>query len=220
MTLHRGKLATTPIVKSVRPLTREDLGLLREPRVKGAIAKIRDPHHRLARLIAAGIRNSELPMRSGYSAQSIARFRGDPAFQELVSSYREKVLEAYVNGVEDYAEMVVGNAMKAERMLAEKLESADEDEVSLPVRDLIAISRDAADRFGYGKRNTTVNVNVDFAANLERARRAQARVVEARPNVMTVGPSEPQVPVTPSPRLSESSGTFRREFAVPALRRA
>lgn len=215
MSLHRGRLATHPVVKSVRPLTREDLVLLKEPRVKNAVGKLRDPHHRLARLIAAGVRIQDLPIRSGYSTQSISRFRADPAFQELVASYREKVLEAYAAGVEDYAEMVVGNAMKAERMLAEKLEDADDDGVSLPVRDLIAISRDAADRFGYGKRNTTVNVNVDFAANLERARRAQARVVEARPAFAEPPPSTVQ---GDSPSLQGPSRPMSAALTI--LRRA
>ena len=57
----------------------------------------------------------------------------------------------------------------AERQIADRLEDAEEEGVKLPLKDLLAISRDGADRFGYGKKSAVLNTNVDFAAILEQA---------------------------------------------------
>lgn len=180
--LHRGRLAQHPKIIAVRPLTRDDLACLADKRPpQGRVAKFRDTHHRIARMFASGMRRAEIVERSGYSTQRVDTLCYDPAFQELISAYREKVTEAWVSGVEAYAEVATSNMLKAEVMLADKLELAEEAGELLPTRDLIAISRDAADRFGFGKRQTNTNVNVDFAAMLEKAiaRSGKSNVIEA-----------------------------------------
>jgi hypothetical protein len=53
---------------------------------------------------------------------------------------------------------------KAERQLEDHLDTADERDELLPVRELVAITTDRMDRFGYGKKSMNLNVNVDFAA--------------------------------------------------------
>lgn len=187
MTLHRGKLARPPTILNVRALTRDDLMVLRADRGETEraggtiIQRFRDPHHRVARLVAAGLRNGEIAERSGMSYNRVSALRGSPAFEELVAKYRGKVNEAFEREQDEYAKLATGNMLKAERMISEKLEEHDENGTLPPVRELIAISRDAADRFGYGKRQTNLNVNADFAAMLEAARGRSTKAKDITP---------------------------------------
>lgn len=179
MPLHRGRTHKPIQITAVRELTREDLAVLRNGRSTPAIQRLRDPHHHLARLLATGLRPAEAASRTGYSLARLYVLNADPTFQDLVASYRKDVNAAYIESQDDYYRLATSNMVKAERQLAEKLEKADEEGELLPTRDLIAISRDAADRFGYGKKTTNLNVNVDFAAKLEAAvKRSRG---EARP---------------------------------------
>jgi hypothetical protein len=59
--------------------------------------------------------------------------------------------------------------LKAERHIADQLDAADELGSVIPLRDLSRITADRMDRFGYGKHTTSTNINVGFAARLERA---------------------------------------------------
>lgn len=169
MSIAKGRIPKVRTILSVRELTRDDLELLRPARTTPVVAKLRDPHHRLARLIASGLRIGEVVARSGYSYGRLAVLQNDPAFKELVAHYRNVVTEEFKESIDDYYDLAASNMLKAERQIAEKLEEADEAGELLPTKDLLAISRDAADRFGYGKKSTNVNVNVDFASQLEKA---------------------------------------------------
>ena len=71
--------------------------------------------------------------------------------------------------------------IKAERQISEHFEVADEAGELLPLSKLDTISQGRMDRFGYGKKQTNLNVNVDFAAQLEKARQRSGRVIEATP---------------------------------------
>lgn len=202
MTLHRGKLARPPTILNVRALTRDDLMLLRQDGSDqqaragvGIVQRLRDPHHRVARLFASGLRMEEIVARSGYSYGRVNTLKNDPAFQELIAKYRDKVDAAFVREADTYYELATANMVTAERMISEKLEEHDENGTLPPVRELIAISRDAADRFGYGKRQTNLNVNADFAAMLEaaRGRSAKAKTIEAT----VVPPEQPSLQSQP-----------------------
>lgn len=170
---------------------------------KNYLKRFKDPHHKAARLIASGVRPLErVAAMCGYAVSRIYTLNVDPAFQELVARYRPEVLDGFKEGVDDYYEVATSNMLKAERMLAEKLDGADEEGELLPTRDLIAISRDAADRFGYGKKQTNLNVNVDFAAQLEKAikrsgkepRTIDAKAVSVQPSPQHSPPVEDHRP--------------------------
>lgn len=178
--LKRGKVPKSRSILGIRPLKREDLEKLKDERASTPrVQRLRDPHHMLARLIAAGVRPLAVAAeRSGYSYTRAQILTQDPAFQQLVAEYREVVTEAFVAEVDVLAQTAVSNMKKAERMLAEKLEEADEAGELLPTKDLLAITADRFDRFGYGKKNTTVNVNLDFAAQLERRLKRSSAVIE------------------------------------------
>lgn len=168
-------------VLEVRDLTRDDIAVLAVPRAKTMVKKLRDPHHKLAKLIAIGIPLRDAAIRSGYSYARAAFLTSDPAFKDLVAKYTYSITEKFEQAIDDYTELTTGNMLMAERMIREKLEEADEANELPPVRDLIAISRDAADRFGYGKKQTNLNVNVDFAAKLEdRIRKSGRQIIDGK----------------------------------------
>lgn len=169
--MKNGAVAKPMFCGEPRPLTREDLAMLvHGNRTMTAFpAKLRDSHHRIARLAAAGLRPGEIAQRCGYGRERVGQLLTNPAMEELVARYREKVDEAFAANQDEYYELATSNMLAAERHIADQIAEADEAGELLPIRTALAISRDAADRFGYGKRQTNVNVNVDFAAQLERA---------------------------------------------------
>lgn len=205
MPIPTGRIAQPKRILSIRPLTREDLGQLREKRANVATpAKLRDSHHNVARLIASGMKMKDVAIRSGYSLMRISTLMGSPAFEELVASYRARIDEAFIESQDDYYELATANMLKAERQIADRLDEADEAGETLPIRELALISRDAADRFGYGKKQTNVNVNVDFAAQLERAIARSGKTLE------------PTTGVAPSRSGAVRAGTPSSRTAVTA----
>lgn len=194
MTLRRGKLIhDNPLtIGQPRPLTREDLALLTEKRPDKPVAqRLRDPHHRLARFIAMGHTNTAAAALAGYSINRVAMFLQDPAFKQLVAEYRNMVNDSFKEQVDEYMALSVANMTKAERMISEHLDKADEEGELLPLSKLDTISQGRMDRFGYGKKQTNLNVNVDFAAQLEKARQRSGKVIEATSAVA----SPPSLPI-------------------------
>jgi len=184
--LHRGKIARDREIKAVRVLGREDLEVLKVSRPPPTVARFRDSHHRVARLLAFGMTVTEVAQATGYSMNRVMQLKQVPAFQQLTADYREGVVdEEYRKMVKDYNELVAEDQLKAERQIADRLDAADEEEEPLPLRDLISISRRQ-------DRNTNIQVNIgDFATQLDRAQResnkviassAQPRITNAQPN--------------------------------------
>ena len=206
MVLQRGKLtAATPEVSGIRVLARADLSVLLEKRPKTELKSLTDKHHRIARACAAGLSNNDVAAICGITATRVSMLKQDPAFTELCAHYRGMVTADYIQSADSYLEVLLANKLKAEVMLGDKLDAAIDGDEVLPTRDLMAISRDAADRTGHGKVQTNMNVNVDFAAKLEAARKrsAGARTV--------TGPSlAPETSQPLSPALSLGPNQFRR----------
>lgn len=180
MALHRGRLSTKIEITEVAPLTREDLVTIREKRTLPVVARFRDPHHRVARLIATGMRPEQVAMECGYSISRIYTLSKDPSFLELVAEYRKDVHTAFVTSQEeDYTSTVALNR-KALRQLHEKIDRADEENELLPTKELLSIFSDTSDRVGISKKTTNLNVNIDFAAKLEAAAARAKNVIEGR----------------------------------------
>lgn len=218
-TLHRGRIATDPTILAIRPLTRDDLACLRDKRPTQGICKVfRDNHHRVARLCAAGLPPSEVAARSGLTTTRVSQLRGDPAFEELVTGYREKVTEAFVESAEAFYEVATSNMLKAEVMLSDKIDAAIDSGEHLPTKDLLAISRDAADRFGFPKQKVSqnTNLNVDFATMLEKAaaRSGRSNVIDASASSRLVsgpqGTSRPLSLPAAQPKPSPGVAGIRR----------
>lgn len=202
------KPSPRPKLLEVRPLTREDLSLLDTGyQIKrNRVQTFRDSHHRVARLIAAGFRPAEVAEATGYSLGTVAHFKKDPAFQELMASYRPDAIEVIRDATAEYEGLLIANRAKAERKIADRLDDEDDDRIT--TRDLITIARDAADRTGVGKRTTNVNINIGLARDLEdaQARRARAKTIDNVPSspaaLSMPAYSPPQVAPISSPRIN------------------
>jgi len=189
-TLHRGKLAKAPKVVGVRPLTREDMLALQDPRPPQNRPKaMRETHHRLARMVAAGFRTEEILRLTGFSYTRLHTLKHDPAFKELVTQYRGKVDEAYVRGVDEFWETSTSNMLRAERKIEDRLDEDDEGAKKISLKDLMALTSDRADRFGYSKKIVNRNENLDFAKMMEQVARASGRsnVIDAKQQFGTRG---------------------------------
>lgn len=164
--LGAGRPAIKPEITSTSALTKADIDGFIPAKVAGKVATFRDSHHMVARLFALGLRPGEVASRSGYSLSRISTLSTDPAFKELVAVYRKDVNEEFREAADEYFETITANRVIAARRLNDML--SDEEREFTPSQ-LVAIHSDSADRTGYPKRTVAVNVNVDFAARLERA---------------------------------------------------
>lgn len=166
-------------LKAIRPLERADLAFLQQKSARQPITNLRDSHHILARYIASGMTQTEAARVTGRSISAVCNLVNSPAMQELIASYRAEDTEAFRTSRDEYYETIFSNGLKAARQISEQLDAADEpDSPPIPISKLLSITADSADRVGYTKKSTQVNLNVDFAARLEAARRRSIAVLD------------------------------------------
>lgn len=201
--MHKGATAQPIPIGQPEPLVAADLERLKAPRhVPSIPQKLRDSHHMIARLSAAGNKPGEIAVLTGYSRERVTALLGSPAMEELVALYRAKVDEAFVANTDTFFALATQNMLAAERHIADTIAELDETGELLPVRTALAISRDAADRFGYGKKTQNLNINVDFASQLERAIARSGKEIGpsvTEPPTKLVGTSSQSPRPTPRP---------------------
>ena len=166
----------------LRPTTVEDIANLGPSKQRNIVSpdRIRDSHHRVARMAASGVRNIEIARRTGYTVARVSQILNSPAMAELVQHYRDRITDAFVEDVKDDYNMARESWRLAHRLRLDILEDAVDGKVEIPLRELNAIASDGEDRFGTTKKSTNINLNADFAAELERALSRSARVEEGR----------------------------------------
>lgn len=205
MKLQRGRQPneSLPEVSDIRELTRGDLLHLTEKRPANGITAIRDNHHRIARCVASGLTNTQTAQFCGIGYNRVSQLRADPSFQELVAHYRGMLTREWIEAADPVIEFLGSIRTKSLAMIEDKIDAAAEAGEFLPSRDLATFAELGLDRTGYGKVNKNVNVNVDFAANLEAARKRSDRARDSRTIEGTVasasipqssGVSEPSPP--------------------------
>lgn len=196
--LHRGRLAKPPRIISVRPLTREDLAVLKETRVTPRVKNLRAQHHRLAYMLASGMTTKEASDVTGYSVTRILQLKADPAFRQLMSEFEPEAKATARQVVDEYARSSFENTMMAQEILGEHLarcvERIDDPESELiPIKYLLPITHDYGDRFGYGKHTSQTTKVVDFAKVMEQAQvyRGTGTVIDAPSRRLQGGGSKP-----------------------------
>lgn len=196
--IHRGRMAAKiPLTAEPRPLAATDLERLREKRhVTPNPQRIRESHHMIARLASMGLRHKTIAEKVGYSVVRVQQLLDSPAMVELVANYRAKIDSEFVENVDEYFTAATTNMLLAERLIADQLADAEASGELPSIRTLDAISQGRADRFGYGKKTQNLNINVDFAAQLERAIKRSGkdpRTIEASASALP-SPPEPSHP--------------------------
>src|SRR6516164_213499 len=163
----KGRPPKRPGIGQTRELTLEEVKNVKKGRVE-AVQQFRDSHHRVARLFASGLRPGEVAELTGYSLTHISVLYSSPLFKELIEQKRLIEDRITKDCIQSYNDLILSNGLKAERKLADKLDSDDGiDEMS--IRELLSISRDAADIVGLSKRTVQTSVSIDFASLLDRA---------------------------------------------------
>lgn len=155
----------------------------------------REMHHAVARMFAQGATISKVSRDTGYTRRRLHILLQDPAFQELIAEYAKSLGDKIEEVQDQFAELAVSNLLRAEAQLQEKLDIADEEGELLPTKELIAIVKDRADRFGYSAKRI-VQHDTSFASRLDRAIEAsdKAKVIEHQPSASCASP--PKDPAT------------------------
>ncbi len=207
--MKKGAVAKPIPIGQPVPLVAADLERLKQPRyVASTPTKLRDSHHMIARLAASGLRGFQIAERVGYSQVRVRDLLASPAMEELIATYRAKVDESFVESVDTFFEVATRNMLAAERHISDHIDALDEAGELLPVRTALAISRDAADRFGYGKKSQQTNINVDFASALEKAIARSGKQIEgSSPLATSSRPMAPPLPRSEAKRVPPSAAS-------------
>lgn len=201
MPLGRRSPAQRPRLLEVRPLVPDDLRVLATARKPVAVVKtLRERHHRIARLDAAGLPMHEILELTGISFQRLYTLRRDPAYQELRSLYKGQVNEEHLRAIDDHAIRSINNLKRMEAMVEEYIDEAEETGEKIPLKTLIPLIADRADRFGYGKRSTQTHAHINLGTEIEEARArymgqtidGTASRVPSRTPVAVSSPAQPQ----------------------------
>jgi hypothetical protein len=149
----QGAMVRELTAEAVRELTTADLELLNTDRgVKPvSIQRLRDSHHALAKALARGMDNTEASVHTGYSISRISILRSDPAFSELVESYRQQQNLAEANVTERISTLKLDFLEELRSRLEEKPETFSN-------RETLDCFKELADRSGNGP-TRSMNVN-------------------------------------------------------------
>lgn len=139
----RGKKAMPLSMEFERELGPSDLPLILEPPPQGAftppLARIRNSHHMLARLLAEGKSGQEASLVTGYAPSRISILQNDPAFSELVVYYKGQVEAKYLDVHERLAMLGLSTLDELQARL-------EEDPDSFKNRELMELAEFALDR--------------------------------------------------------------------------
>lgn len=180
----RGRSASPVSAEIVRELTEVDLALLDLDRgVKApTLKRLRDSHHSIARLMAQGLRNTDIAAVTGYSMSRLSILKADPAFQELMAHYAEGVADTKAEAFAGAQEKLAAVNHDAIEELHERLLDTPETVSTDQLMDIVKL---ASDRTGHGpqSKSTAINVNIDLAARVQ-AGRARASQIGATPALL------------------------------------
>ena len=180
----RTKLADLDFVVT-RELSKADV-LVRQNSSIGSVTphlkRIRHTHHRLARLVASGVRPVEISAQTGFSPGRISTLQNDPAFAELVVFYKENEIDAFFDDKEKLL------ALRSD-IVEELQRRVDEDGESMSIGDLMTLFKAVGDRSGIAPANktpqggNTVNLNIGLLHQIdEHLAQVEAQKVKALPD--------------------------------------
>ena len=148
------------------------------------VKRLRAVHHHMAMMFAMGMGTSEVADELGYCVSRVSILRNSPAMEELIRAYLDDVTGGWQKSVVGYFGLKIKARNMAQRMIVDQMEKAEENGDEIPLRTLLALEADAADRTGYPKRSMSVNVNLDFGAQLDRAVKRSEKVLSKGTNVV------------------------------------
>jgi hypothetical protein len=161
------------------------------------LARVREIHHQIARLLAQGIRAVEISAIVGFSQSRISILQRDPSFADLVSFYRGRRDEIGA----DLTSRLTSATLDALTVLHERL--VDNPDL-ISTDELQRAVNSGLDRLGHGTKQT---IDVNFIGPAVLARLKEAATQEGKVAVRTISPEEPTNQNSkPSPDLGSASG--------------
>lgn len=165
-----------PTILEARPLNRADLACLPNQRQDvGIVAKLRSHHHRIARMDGAGVKDADICEICAISHNRLHTLRKSPAYQELVAQYRKTVDQAFAQEQDEFARAAMSNMVRAELQIEDHFDESEANGELIPLKTLLSVTADRADRFGYPK--GTIVAKVNTGAQLEAAMRRSGRTI-------------------------------------------
>lgn len=193
-------------VLGVRELTAEDVKGLRRAKPP-AVKTLRAIHRRICLLLAAGHSQTRVAEITGYSLHRVWILSQDPAVKEYIANLEGQILARDVDELSEANAKMVGVNNMSWQLIYDRMERAIDEgtEDEIPWAVLLKAAGDAADRVGLAKRSVAVNVNVDFASQLNKAvQRSRLKVINGAPAAPTAevpveGRDGPLIPGSPRP---------------------
>lgn len=186
------RASVAPVVTEVvRELREADKVLLGQQPVAArngtALRRLRESHHKVAKLLADGLEPAEVALISGYSLSRVYVLGNDPSFRELVSFYRDNKDKEYT----DFHARLASLATDATQELHARL---DEEPDKMSNEFLADLVKTLADRTGHApvSKSVTTNVNLNLADRLARGRQRVAEFTGQEVDLVALpGPKEP-----------------------------
>lgn len=122
------------------------------------IARLRQIHHEIARLLSSGLTETEVAGATGYSLSRISILKNDPSFKELLAYYAKSQAETFIDVKKRLA--MLGTDAVAE--LQDRLDFKPD---SLTNTQLIEITKATLDRAGFNPVSKSENVQVLLTAD-------------------------------------------------------
>lgn len=161
------------------PLTAEHLRIAAEHIDSGAMLGSRNPdlkvirhtHHRLAQLLAGGMKDGLAAKLSNYSVARVAILKQSPAFQELLAHYASIRDDSFA----EFTDVAANLNMD---MLSRLQEILDESPEKLQIGHILEAIKLLSDRTGHAPINKSVNLNVaaDMGDRMNAARERLRKV--------------------------------------------
>jgi hypothetical protein len=142
---------------------RGDLRSAARPCASDPITRLREVHHRAARVLAGGASDAQAAALLGWGPDRVRGMRGSPAFQELLALYAEQRDQAVLD-IQQRMELI---ALDTLGELHERLLQAPE---KLSEGTLLALFQTAADRAGHGVTSRSVQTHLVLGADADRLR--------------------------------------------------
>jgi len=164
---------------------------------KAPLARIRDAHHMLARLMAEDKPVVEISAITGYAPARIRTLQDDPAMRELVAHYSEVKVFAEA----DIKAQVQHVALAAKDVLLERLETEPD---SFSNKDLTTLLQAGLDRIGHGP-SSSHNVNLNDPSKV--IERLGALMSQEKGRIIPRDSIEATFTVIPDDTLAQSAET-------------
>lgn len=167
-------------------------GYLPDTERKPALQRIKERHRLLAKFVAAGLTRNEIAARLDMTPERVGQLTLDPAMQNLIAQLRDHPHVTEMTGMDEISllrSVSLQNALRSALAMQDTLNYYEDADEKVPVNESAKIFELSADRVGFGKHSTNINVNVDFAAQLDRAIDRSRSV-----RTISVSPAQPKAP--------------------------